>query len=751
MASKNTRIFILILFVCFSFHSKAQNTIEKLPDHIHKIFIEYDNNLGIDNFENVNRFKSLFNVNVADTLTIPHDLYYTGLEYGFNAKNPLTISELNQIFTSKDLRYYTNIRRAFFQFGERVTLQSRFGYKLYQYQLKRMLYHENYKINKNEFAEIPYYITLLSYNDPNNSTLKKASIIKVSDSKTDYPFWLIPESFSIGFQQGVNRLTSNTGISDYNNRLLNLKTNFLLGGKKYLTYYLQLGAGIYFNDFNLELNDFSESFISMDNDDMTFTKVANYSGLSQKNELSMLEIPLSFKVQHYNYKNIFNLFASAGISYYTPLNFSYKNSSPSNGKVNYYGTYEFANGFTIDLKNIPEYGFDDYEVVPDDNPVNIAQNFSINGEIGINLRINKQFSLEAGVGVRYFLNDLEPEKSLEILGKGDGKVTSFLQKEPVSASNVTLNFGATYNLFPVRSPYYPVIDKQLLTLKGNKISKSNLTKEKIKLVPSSDFMMNNLKVMDYQFRRNNLSVSMQGKVSKKKDEYFLKVKVPKESSYIEIIKPINYDLFTRESDKLKDNMILGFDMNSPSQIHADRLPDLDIIILFKYTTMPPDNKLSLWENMTKQVERIISESPDSEKVLFANNDKISFSPNSNASGVPTYLETIEGQVTIPDMLILDEYVSGLRELNVLTKRRRINLHLFYLYKDMVFNTATTSSDFLVMYPERIDFVSKLEKEIFGNQFNDINLHIWSNFSPMERDLFNQLRTIEQLNWEYKIY
>jgi hypothetical protein len=734
--------------MCVSLVLNAQTQINKLPDHIHRIFIEFDNQLGFNSIKNIDQFKLLFHKNMTDSVRIPHDLYYTGLEYGFIARSPLTIDNLDQVFKGNPTDYYTNISKEFFQFGERVTLQSRFGYKLYQYKLNRMLYYRNYKANRNEFAEIPYYITLLSYNDPNNSTLKRASILKVSDQKTEYPPWYLPESFQLGYQYGIAGIGENANITNLENSEFHVKANYLLTGKKNTTYYLQFGVGLLNSSFCSKLPSFTESFSAIDFEMTPFTKYSKYNALSQDNKISMLEIPIAFKVQYYQYKNIFNFFGSLGTSYYTPMQYSVSNTS---GQANYYGNYQFGNGLSIDLKNLPEYGFTNYSVTPDNKNATISPNFSVNAEAGVNLRINKNISLESSIGIKYFLNEFELAEPLQILGEGEGKIQPLIQSNPPSLSMVTLNAGLTYNLFPVRSPYYPVVDKKLLNLKGQKLKKGGLTSEKIKLSPASDFMMKDLKHLEYQFRRDNLSISMRGKVSKSSKGYFLKVKVPKGSNYVEIVKPINYDIYSNTSDQLSDNMLLTVNMNDVGAVNISKITDLDVVVIFKFSSSHPNNKFDLYKSMVKKVDAICSTSSDKEKILFANSGTQLIKPQEDCLAFSTYLENVQDELDVTDMNMLEDFITQLKSNSIITKRRNINIHFIYLYKEMVFNTFEQSYDYLQMYQTNIELISNLEKEVFGNNFNNIKIQLWSNFTPIERDLLNKYRTIDQINWEYNIY
>lgn len=749
MASKIKLIITaLIIFVCCQIPVRAQENTLKIPDHIHKIFIEFDTCMTIESFKYLERYKSLFHKDVVDTVSILHDLYYTGPEFGFVAKSPLKIDELNQVFTSTDKEYITNIRGTFLQFGERITLQSRYGYKLYQYRLNKLLYYQNYKKDVNEFKEVPYYISLLSYNDPNNSTLKRASIIKVSTTRTTYPSRFIPESITFDFQPGIGSSDKVTGISNLNYQAYNLKTNFLLTGKRYFSYYFQLGVGYYTSDFNTALPDFSESYSAIDIDGSDFQKHAIYKGLSQKSHLSFIEIPVGFKAQFYRYKNVFNFFGSTGISYYVPANLSFTNTQ---GSAEYYGSYQFGNNFSIDLKDLPEYGFTTYPANTSENIYSIKPLTSVNASAGINLRVNKKISIEAGVGFRFFLNDVAVKETASAFSSGEGNIVPLVQKLPADLSMASANFGLTYNISPIRSPYYPIIDKRLLNLKETKISHSNLTSEKIKLSPSSNFIMKNLKTLEYQFRVNNQSVLKQGKISKKGDNYFLNVKIPKDQNHLELVKRINYNFWTGGTEVMDDNMLLPVDLNNNSEVNISKIPDLDIVVLFKFSNSHPDDKFALYDNMSKKVSSICSMSPGSERILFANDSIQIIKPDGNCDRFTSYLLDIQNQYSITDMSLISDFSGSLKTNGVVSKRRNINLHIFYLYKDMVFNTFEQSADFLQMYPENIQLISKLEKEVFGNQYNNIKVHIWSNFTPSETDLLNRYKSINQINWEYKIY
>ncbi|MBV5314341.1 MAG: hypothetical protein JZU47_13650 [Prolixibacteraceae bacterium] len=749
MASKIKLIITaLIIFVCCQIPVRAQENALKIPDHIHKMFIEFDTCMTIESFKNLERYKSLFHKDVVDTVSIIHDLYYTGPEFGFVAKSPLKIDELNQVFTSTDKEYITNIRGTFLQFGERITLQSRYGYKLYQYRLNKLLYYQNYKKDVNEFKEVPYYISLLSYNDPNNSTLRRASIIKVSTTKTTYPSRFTPESLTFDFQQGISSSDKITGISKLNYQAYNLKTNFLLTGKKYFSYYFQLGVGYYNSDFNTALTDFSESYNAVDVDGSDFQKHAIYKDLSQKNKLSFIEIPVGFKAQFYRYKNVFNFFASAGMSYYVPANLGFTNTL---GSAEYYGSYQFGNNFSIDLKDLPEYGFTKYPANTSENSNSIKPLTSVNTSAGINLRVNKKLSLEAGVGFRFFLNDVTLKETASAFSSGEGNIAPLVQKLPADLSMASANFGLTYNISPVRSPYYPIIDKRLLNLKENKISHSNLTSEKIKLSPSSNFIMKNLKTLEYQFRVNNQSVLKQGKISKKGDIYFLNVKIPKDQNHLELVKRINYNFWTGGTEVMDDNMLLPVDLNNNSEVNISKIPDLDIVVLFKFSSSHPDNMFSVYDAMSKRVDSLCEQSSAADRILFANNSIQLIHPDGKCNGISSYLTLIQDQLDSPDMNLIEDFMASFKQNKVTTKGRNINLHVFYLYKDMVFNTDEQMSDFIQMYKRNVELISKLERVVFGNQFNKIKVVVWSNFNFKEVDLLNRYRSINQINWEYKIY
>lgn len=745
MASKIQLIFIsLTIFVCCQIPASAQKTHLKLPDYIQKIFVEYDTCMTNNSIKNLQEFKSLFHKDVVDTISIIHDLHFISPKFKY-ANSPLTINEMNKIFSSPG--YASNIRNTFLQFRERISSQSRYGYKLYQYRLTKII---SSKKNKNiEFDSIPYYFSLLSYNDPNNPTIKRASIIKVSDKKTFYPSRYVPESLTFDYYQGISSLNSPIPVSNQSNQGFRLNANFLLSGKKYMSYYLQFGAGYSKSIFDINLHDFTESYNSIDIDGTSFLKHGSYSKLAQKTNVSFLEIPFSIKAQHYQYKKIFNVFALAGLSYYLPLEVSFSNTK---GFAEYYGSYQFKNDFNIDLKNLPNYGFSKYLVNTSNNNYSIQPLISLNAQAGVNLRVNKKFSLEAGLGLKYFVKDISLKTPATNFSDGDGIVTPLIQKQENNLSITSLSFGLTYNIYPVRSPYYPIIDKRLLNLKNNKIKSNNLTSEKIRLFPASDFIMRDLKVVEYEYKINNQSLLKQGKIRKKSGNYYLSVKIPKESNYLNIVKPEHFNFWQGETETINDNELLSVDLNTNSRdINISKISDLEIFVLFKQTTVYPPNKFELYQKMIKRVNDICFESNGSDHILFANDTVKMVKSGGDLSIIEKKLIEIENQFSVMDVSLLEDYIKYLKEKSVITKRRNININIIYLYKDLVFNTFKQSSEFLQMQNRNVELISKIEKNVFGNDSNTIHVKVWSNFTPDEMNLLNHYKSINQNNWNYKIY
>jgi hypothetical protein len=218
------------------------------------------------------------------------------------------------------------------------------------------------------------------------------------------------------------------------------------------------------------------------------------------------------------------------------------------------------------------------------------------------------------------------------------------------------------------------------------------------------------------------------------------------------VKPKNYNFWTGSFEAVNDNELPSIDLNrNTDPVNVSKISNLDIIILFKYSLSHPEDKFALYDNMAKRVNELCSGSYGNERILFANDSILIIKPEGECSSFTPYLDKIEGQYSVDDMKLIKDYGSILTKNNIVTKRRNINIHVIYLYKDMVFSTFQQSTQFLQMNNTNVELISKLEKNVFGNQFNTINVNVWSNFTPAEMNLLNRFKSINQNNWKYQIY
>jgi hypothetical protein len=264
--------------------------------------------------------------------------------------------------------------------------------------------------------------------------------------------------------------------------------------------------------------------------------------------------------------------------------------------------------------------------------------------------------------------------------------------------------------------------------------------------------MRDLKVVEYEYKINNQSLLKQGKIRKKSGNYYLSVKIPKESNYLNIVKPEHFNFWQGETETINDNELLSVDLNTNSRdINISKISDLEIFVLFKQTTVYPPNKFELYQKMIKRVNDICFESNGSDHILFANDTVKMVKSGGDLSIIEKKLIEIENQFSVMDVSLLEDYIKYLKEKSVITKRRNININIIYLYKDLVFNTFKQSSEFLQMQNRNVELISKIEKNVFGNDSNTIHVKVWSNFTPDEMNLLNHYKSINQNNWNYKIY
>jgi hypothetical protein len=197
-------------------------------------------------------------------------------------------------------------------------------------------------------------------------------------------------------------------------------------------------------------------------------------------------------------------------------------------------------------------------------------------------------------------------------------------------------------------------------------------------------------------------------------------------------------------------MILKVSAENKNPIHVEKIKDLDIIIFLKSNQTPPDNKFDLYEPSIRRVAAICQNSKNP-IVLFAENSIFVYEDKPVIEDVKSYIRSILNNLGIVDMGFPDEYDKLLSNNSIMTKRRNINLHFIYVFKDVLFDTFNSSNDFFSLFPDKISFISGIEKSVFGNEFNNIQVNIWSNFTPQEVVVLNKYKSINESNWEYKTY
>jgi len=221
----------------------------------------------------------------------------------------------------------------------------------------------------------------------------------------------------------------------------NYNFNIKISGKYYLNKQFGVASGFEFLGFKQSSSAAQsyESFKSYDSENKIYERRVWGSGIEEKTDLKMLQIPLQIFYQH-AFNNAVAVYGSLGPGISIPV---VKNNNGS-GNFNYKGYYAEEKAL---LSDIPIYGFNsDVSVAVNNkiktNPIVI----SIGASLGVELSLNRYYRFSAALGYYRTVTNVAKTGSPIHVSDEIGSYNSLINTGKNTLSNVWLSIGISKNI-----------------------------------------------------------------------------------------------------------------------------------------------------------------------------------------------------------------------------------------------------------------------------------------------------------------
>lgn len=188
----------------------------------------------------------------------------------------------------------------------------------------------------------------------------------------------------------LTTMNKSIDISNRNSNSIGFRFGFTLTNRS--KYSIRLFSGLHYNDFNytLRLNEITNSYSSIDDDNAAYVRTNEVSDISEDNHIQSLSVPLVIEPS-INIASRFKTYFSVGANITQILRASYS----SNAIGQYSGKYQDLFNVTISENGV--YDFGSYKLQSSDRLSTQKNIYSMTIEAGGEYLINSRFAIRIGI------------------------------------------------------------------------------------------------------------------------------------------------------------------------------------------------------------------------------------------------------------------------------------------------------------------------------------------------------------------